>query len=184
MSWPQEVKPCIAVKAKYILHGFRSLIHAEVLKLCFVLTRTPEGFQSRTSCITCRTIPEALGVFAHLHAQKNTHVHTLLWRTKLKQCLCPTNYHSLWYRDKTSAKHYNHQAKEFTASPRITTAEKCLSLPISMSSTLTSSLSSSPTLPSATFFPVFCPRFRDLYECMQENYSQFARKGCSTKKVG
>lgn len=186
MSWPQEVKACIAVWAKYILHSFRSLVHAEALKLWVLsLTCTPEGFQSRTSCMTCR--PWSNGCVCSPTCMC-THVET---KTQASQCLCPANTRlifqtvsALWYRDNTLAEHYNQQAKEFTASPRITTAEKCLSLPISMSATLTSSPSSSPTLPSATFFPVFCARFCDLYECVQENYPQFVRNGCSKKKVG
>lgn len=74
------------------------------------------------------------------------------------QCLCPANARlifqtvsacSLQCRDNASDKHYNQQAREVTASARITTAEKCLPLAISMSAALTSSHSSTSTSPSA-----------------------------------
>lgn len=45
---------------------------------------------------------------------------------------------SLQPGDNASAKHYNQQAGEVTASARITTAEKCLPLAISVSAALTS----------------------------------------------
>lgn len=87
---------------------------------------------------------------------------------------------SLRWRDNALAKHYNQQAREVTASPRITTAEKCLSLTISVSATLTYLPFPSPTLPSATFFPGLHPRLHDLHECAAKYYSHSVRK-CWTK---
>lgn len=89
---------------------------------------------------------------------------------------------SLQPRDNASAKHYNQQAGEVTASARITTAEKCLPLAISVSAALTSSpalhlhlaLSQLPCL--SLFISLFQLHLCNLQVCTQEKESLSIRQ--------
>lgn len=119
------------------------LVHVKALKLCFL---------SLTRALRIPQENEHAGPYEH-----NTYIHLLRYtrmcthsfgeqssgitaslprehEANIPDSICC----SLWWRDNALAKHYNQQAREVIASPRITTAEKCLSLTISMSATLTS----------------------------------------------
>lgn len=115
------------------------------------------------SCITCRAASARL---TYLLGNTHTHTHTRTygeqslsipapWPSKHEANILDSICCSLWWRDNALAKHYNQQAREVTASPRITTAQKCLSLAISMSATLTplppSPLPPCPRPPSSQF---------------------------------
>lgn len=89
---------------------------------------------------------------------------------------------SLQPGDNASAKHYNQQAGEVTASARITTAEKCLPLAISVSAALTSTpalhlylaLSQLPCL--SLFIYLFQLHLCTLQVCTQEKESLSIRQ--------